>query len=151
MSAFFAYVHSLSMIALGALLFVQLLGFGNLHDREQLQRFFAFCLGMAIAAAVMLVSGLALLLWSAQPSAYYLRNPVFYIKLAVFAAMLLIAITPGRMVTQWHRQAAAGGLPDADAVFFVRRYFIVEAVLFLLIPLAASITAQGIGLQVSPS
>ncbi len=151
MSALFAYVHSLSMIALGALLFVQLLGFGNLHDREQLQRFFLFCLGIAVAAAVMLASGLALLLWSVQPSAYYLRNPVFYIKLAVFAAMLLIAITPGRIVAQWHREAAEGGLPDADSIVFVRRYFTVELVLFLLVPLAASITAQGIGLQASPS
>ncbi len=151
MSALFAYVHSLAMIALGALLFVQLLGFGNLNDREQLQRFFVFCLGIAIAAGVMLVSGLALLLWSMQPSAYYLRNPVFYIKLAVFAAMLLIAITPARVVAQWHREAAAGGLPDSASIVFVRRYFTVEAVLFLLIPLAASIAAQGIGLQASPS
>lgn len=144
-------MHSLSMIALGALLFVQLLGFGNLNDREQLQRFFVFCLGMAVAAAVMLVSGLALLLWSMQPGPYYLRNPVFYIKLAVFAAMLLIAITPARIVVQWHREAAAGSLPDSASIVFVRRYFTVEAVLFLLIPLAASIAAQGIGLQASPS
>ena len=139
------------MIALGALLFVQLLGFGNLNDREQLQRFFVFCIGMAVAAAVMLVSGLALLLWSVQPSAYYLRNPVFYIKLAVFAAMLLIAITPARIVVQWHREAAAGSVPDSASIVFVRRYFTVEAVLFLLIPLAASIAAQGIGMQASSS
>ena len=151
MSALFAYLHSLSMIALGALLFVQLLGFGNLNDREELQRFFVFCLGIAVAAAVMLVSGLALLLWSVQPSAYYLRNPVFYIKLAVFAAMLLIAITPARIVVQWHREAAAGSVPDSASIVFVRRYFTVETVLFLLIPLAASIAAQGIGLQASSS
>ena len=151
MSALFAYLHSLSMIALGALLFVQLLGFGNLNDREELQRFFVFCLGIAVAAAVMLVSGLALLLWSVQPSAYYLRNPVFYIKLAVFAAMLLIAITPARIVVQWHREAAAGSVPDSASIVFVRRYFTVEAVLFLLIPLAASIAAQGIGMQASSS
>jgi putative membrane protein len=99
----------------------------------------------------MIISGLALLLWSVQPSAYYLRNPVFYIKLAVFASMLLIAITPARIVAQWHREAAAGGLPDAASIAFVRRYFTVELVLFLLVPLAASITAQGIGLQASPS
>ena len=151
MSVLFAYLHSLSMIALGALLFVQLLGFGNLNDREELQRFFVFCLGIAVAAAVMLVSGLALLLWSVQPGAYYLRNPVFYIKLAVFAAMLLIAITPARIVVQWHREAAAGSVPDSASIVFVRRYFTVEAVLFLLIPLAASIAAQGIGMQASSS
>jgi putative membrane protein len=151
MPALFAYVHSLSMIALGALLFVQLLGFAKLHDREELNRFFGYCVGMAAAAAIMLASGLALLLWSGQASAFYLRNPVFYIKLALFAAMLLVAITPARLIMQWHRDAVAGTLPEPASILFVRRYFIVELVLFLLVPLAASISAQGIGLQSSPS
>ncbi|HUU74086.1 MAG TPA: DUF2214 family protein [Burkholderiales bacterium] len=151
MSALLAYVHSLSMIGLGALLFVQLLGFGGLHDRQQLQRFFGFCVGIAAATVIMLLSGLALLLWSGQPSAFYLRNPVFYIKLAIFVAMILIAITPARLVLQWHREAALGTLPEPDAILLVKRYFTAEAILFLLVPLAASISAQGIGLHSSPS
>ena len=151
MSALFAYVHSLSMIGLGALLLVQLLGFDGLHERQQLQRFFGFCVGIAVAAFIMLLSGLALVLWSAQPSAFYLRNPVFYIKLALFAAMILVAITPGRLIVQWYRQSALGALPEPDAIVFVKRYFIIEAILFLLLPLAASIAAVGIGIQASPS
>jgi putative membrane protein len=99
----------------------------------------------------MLLSGLALLLWSGQPSAFYLRNPVFYIKLAIFVAMILIAITPARLVVQWHREAALGTLPEPDAILFVKRYFTAEAILFLLVPLAASISAQGICLHSSPS
>jgi len=151
MSALFAYVHSLSMIGLGALLFVQLLDFERLHERQQLHRFFVFCVGIAVAAFIMLVSGLALLLWSSQPSEFYFRNPVFYIKLAVFTAMMLVAITPGRLIVQWYRQSVTGTFPEPAAIAFVKRYFVIEAILFLLLPLAASIAALGIGLQASPS
>lgn len=151
MSAIIAYFHSLSMIALGALLFAQLLGFDKLSDRQQLQRFIFFCSGIAIAAAVMLASGIALLVWSERGGAFYLRNPVFYIKLAVFAAMLLIAITPARIVLQWDREAKSGIAPQPASIQFVKRYFIVELVLLLAVPLAAALSAQGIGLQSSPS
>lgn len=151
MSAVIAYFHILSMIALGSLLFAQLLSFNNLHDRQALQRFMSFSSGIAVAAAVMLASGIALLVWSERGGAFYLRNPVFYIKLAVFVAMILIAITPARIVLQWGREANAGGAPDPAAIQFVKRYFIVELVLLLIVPLAASLAAQGIGLQSSPS
>ena len=151
MSALFAYIHSVSMIALGTLLVMQLLGLGEIDDRQRLQRFFVLCVGIAVAAAVMLLSGIALLLWPAQTPEFYLRNPVFYIKLALFSAMILVAITPARLIVQWHRRAAQGEGPDAAEIVFVWRYFAAEAVLFLLIPLAAVISGQGIGLQVSPS
>lgn len=151
MSALLAYLHSLSMMALAAMLFVQLLSIDKLHDRQQLERFVRFSFGLAAAAGVMLISGVGLLLWADRGVAFYLRNPVFYIKLAVFAAMLLIAITPSRIILQWHREASTGKIPEQGMVIFVKRYLTVEAILFLVIPLAASLSARGIGLQLSPS
>ena len=150
MSALLAYFHSLAMIALGSLLFVQLLSVNKLQDRQELQRFILFCFGIAVAAAVMLVSGIALLVWSERGAAFFLHNPVFYIKLAVFAAMLLIAITPARIILQWGREAKAGTIPEPGSILFVKRYLIVELVLLLAVPLAASLSARGIGLQSSP-
>ena len=93
MSALLAYLHSLSMMALAAMLFVQLLSIDGLHDRQQLERFVRYSFGLAAVAGVMLISGVGLLVWAERGVAFDLRNPVFYIKLAVFAAMLLIAIT----------------------------------------------------------
>jgi putative membrane protein len=151
MSALLAYLHSLSMMALAAMLFVQLLSIDGLHDRQQLERFVRYSFGLAAVAGVMLISGVGLLVWAERGVAFYLRNPVFYIKLAVFAAMLLIAITPARIILQWHREASTGKIPEQGMVFFVKRYLTAEAILLLIIPLAASLLARGIGLQPSSS
>ena len=151
MSVLLAYLHSLSMMAMAVTLFFQLLSIDQLHGREQVERFVRFSFGIAVAAGVMLISGVGLLIWPEQGVTFYLRNPVFYIKVAVFAAMLLIAITPARIILQWHRDAGTGTTPEYGTVLFVKRYLTVEAVLFLLIPLAASLSARGIGLQPSAS
>jgi len=151
MFAVVAYLHSLSMIALGSLLFAQLLSINKLHDRGQLRQFLLFCLGIAVAAAVIFASGIALTFWSGRGGAFYLHNPVFYIKLAMFAAMLLIAITPARIILQWNREAELGTMPEPASVLIVKRYIVVEVILLLVVPLAASLAAQGIGLQSSSS
>lgn len=151
MPALLAYLHTLSMMAMAALLFVQLLSIDRLHDRQQTERFVRFSFGVAAAAAVMLLSGVALLFWSQRGGAFYLRNPVFYIKLAVFAAMLLVAITPARIIAQWQQGTNAGVIPEPGTVLFVKRYLIAEVILFLIIPLAASLSGRGIGLQPSSS
>ncbi|NIO42023.1 MAG: DUF2214 family protein [Burkholderiales bacterium] len=147
MSALIAYLHSLSMIALGSLLVLQLLSFDRLHEKQELHRFFLLCVGIAAAAALMLLSGLGLLLWSEHGGMFYLRNPVFYIKIALFAAMLLIAITPTRIVLQWRRQAESMVVTDLRGL--VKRYVIAELILFALVPLAAALSARGIGFQTS--
>ena len=156
MSAVFAYIHTLSMIALGAMLFAQLLTFEVLRTPPGLRRFLLLSNGVVIAVALALASGIALLIWTSQGGAFYLRNPVFYIKLAIFAAILLIAVTPARIIIQWHRnakigQAADSALPEPGMVQLVRRYLIFEMILLLVIPLAASLASRGIGLQLSAS
>jgi putative membrane protein len=156
MSAAFAYLHMLSMIALGSLLFAQLLTFDFLHQEQGLRRFWNLSCGVAVAAAITLTIGIALLVWTDQGAAFYLHNPVFYIKLAIFTAMLLIAITPARIIIHWHRdsrvgEAFSGALPAAAMVSLLRRYLTVELILLIVIPLAASLAARGIGTQLSAS
>jgi len=166
MSALFAYLHSLSMIAMGAMLFAMMLTFDLLHEREGFRRFWVLSLGVATAAAVALASGIALVIWTDSGSAFYLHNPVFYIKLAGFVAMLLIAVTPARLIIQWRQDATSGvattgdietGAPgtgaivDTSLVPLVQRYVVFELLLLLVIPLAASLAARGIGTQLSAS
>lgn len=151
MSAVFAYLHALSMIALGSLLFAQLLTFDSLHDRQGFFRFWMFSCGVAVAAAIALASGIALLIWTDHGGAFYLHNPVFYIKLALFCAMLLVAVTPARIIVQWRRRVDSGAVPEAGLAPLVERYVIFELILLLVIPLAASLAARGIGTQLSGS
>jgi len=161
MSALFAYFHTLSMIALGAMLVTMMLTFDLLQEREGFRRFWVLSWGVATAVAIALVSGIALVIWTNHGSAFYLRNPVFYIKLAMFVAMLLIAATPARIIIQWHRVSTTGdietGAPGTGAIVdtglvpLVQRYVVFELILLLVIPLAASLAARGIGTQLSAS
>jgi len=151
MSTALAYLHSLSMIALASLLILQLLSLDRLNDPQQMQRFMACCVGVVTAAAILLLSGAGMVVWSEKGAAFFLRNPVFYIKLALFAAMLLVSITPARIILQWQREAHEGGRPQPASIVFVRRYLIVELILLLVIPLLASMAARGVGLHSSSS
>jgi putative membrane protein len=144
------------MIALGSVLFALMLTFDLLHEGSGFRRFWNLSRATVAAAAVALVSGIALLIWTDRGGAFYLHNPVFYIKLAVFVAMLLVAVTPARIIYQWHRDAtidagSSGALVDASLVPLVQRYVIFELILLLVIPLAASLAARGIGAQLSAS
>lgn len=151
MAVLLGYLHSLAMIALGALLLLQLVTLDRLHEPRELQRFFSVGAGVAAAAAAMLVTGLALLAWSGQPAAFYVRNPVFYIKLAIFAAMLLVAVTPARIILQWRGQAGSASSPAPASVAVLRRYLFVELALFVSLPLLASLLGHGVGLQPAPA
>lgn len=151
MSTALAYLHSLSMIALASLLILQILNLDHLHDRQEMQRFLLWCVGVVTAAVVLLLSGAGMVMWSAKGAAFFLRNPVFYIKLALFVAMLLVAITPARIVAQWRREAFEGRAPQPASIVLVRRYLIVELILLLVIPLLAAMATRGVGLATSAS
>lgn len=151
MSTALAYLHSLSMIALATLLILQLLSLDRLHELQDMRRFMAWCVGVATAAAILLLSGAGMVIWSSKGAAFFLHNPVFYIKLALFAAMLLVSITPARIILQWQREAYEGQRPQAASIVLVRRYLIAELTLLLVIPLLASMAARGVGLPPSSS
>jgi putative membrane protein len=103
--------------------------------------------GLIAAAAVALVTG-ALAVAFADAPGFYLRNPSFYIKIALFMAIVLIAIPPTRHLLDWRRERVmANNAPHPDDVVHVRRYVVAEAVLFALIPLASVVVSRGIGIQ----
>jgi putative membrane protein len=80
---------------------------------------------------------------------FYLQNPVFYIKVALFVAVGLVSILPTLQFIRWNRALKAGEariLRDKDIVT-ARRYIGLELVLLSFIPLMGVLIARGIGLQ----
>ena len=67
--------------------------------------------------------------------------------------MVLVAITPARIIVQFSAQwqHAPDVEPNPGLLALLRRYVIVELILFVLVPLAASLSARGIGLPASSS
>jgi putative membrane protein len=143
-----AYVHFMAMIALGALLCCELMLLWSAVGAREARRLAIFDLGYLVAAVLVLVSGVLRLTWLGKSPGFYLQNPVFWIKLALFVAIALISIPPTMRYLRWRRAALdAGSAPHPADVTLARRYVVAELVLLAFIPLTAVLAARGIGLQ----
>ncbi len=148
-SALIAYLHYVAMMSIAVILVVEYLicrpGMTGTRIR-QLARIDMFYM---IAAILALGSGAARVVWFGKGAAFYLHNPVFYVKLALFVAVGLISVPPTLQYLRWLRGVKAGAAKVAAdyQVRRVRRLVLVELVLFALIPLMATLMARGIGIQ----
>lgn len=148
MEPFIAYLHFTSILALTGLLAAEYF-LCNEHLQPGHVRLLArLDLAYLGAAVAVLATGIVRLLWFAKPSAFYLHNPVFYLKIALFIAVGLISIPPTRQFLRWNRSLREGHvrvLSGAD-IARVRRLIGLELVLLALIPLSAVLMARGISL-----
>jgi len=148
-AALTAYLHYLAMIAIAVVLVGQrMLCVPGLAGRQMhlLARLDLLYLGAVVLA---LGSGVARVIWFGKGAGFYLYNPVFYIKLALFVAMGLLSISPTRQYLRWLRGVGADGRSAAAdyEVVRVQRYLVAQLVLFVFIPLMAALMARGIGIQ----
>jgi putative membrane protein len=149
--ALIAYVHYVAMISIAVILVVEyIFCMPGLNDGRIrfLARIDLFYLGAAMLA---LGSGIGRVVWFGKGAAFYLHNPVFYVKLALFLAVGLISIPPTLQYLRWLKSlnAGAGNVAADYQVLRVRRYILLELILFAFIPLMATIMARGIGIQPS--
>ncbi len=148
-SALIAYLHYVAMMSIAVILVVEYMicmpGMTGARIR-QLARLDLFYM---IAAILALGSGAARVVWYGKGAAFYLHNPVFYVKLALFVAVGLISVPPTLQYLRWLRGVKAGAANVAAdyQVQRVRRLVLVELVLFAFIPLMATLMARGIGIQ----
>ena len=78
---------------------------------------------------------------------YYAVNAWFWAKIAAFAVVGLLSITPTVMLVRWRRRASSQPAfsPDAAEVLLARRFMWAEAAVFGLIPIFAAAMARGYG------
>jgi putative membrane protein len=99
-----------------------------------------------IAAAAVLLTGLARITWGVKGSGWYWHNSLLHLKLTLFVVVVLMSIKPTLMFRAWARQLRAGGsLPADDQVKNARKWVMWQAHLIALIPLAAVFLARGFG------
>jgi putative membrane protein len=104
-----------------------------------------------IAAAVVLLTGLARTAWGVKGSAWYWHNSLLHLKLALFVAVALMSIKPTLMFRRWLKDLKAGAsLPADDQVKTARKWVMWQAHLIALIPLAAVFLARGFGAGATP-
>jgi len=78
-------------------------------------------------------------------SFYYLHNHVFWAKMGLLAAILVLELGPMIALIRWRVAVARGSVPDTRAATRFARISFVQAVLVVLMVLAATAMARGYG------
>jgi putative membrane protein len=145
--ALVAYAHVLSILLLGMCLAYELILYRRGLALREARLLLRIDLLYLFAALAVLASGLLRVFAVGKGSAFYLDNPVFYAKLALFLGVALLSLPPTFHYLRWRPALAAGQAPEVPEPVYrrIRRYLHAEMTLFLLIPLLAALLARGIG------
>jgi len=145
------YLHFAAMILIAVFLAIEYLICVPGLAREKVTLLTRIDLLYLIAAVLALATGVMRFVWFGKGAGFYLHNPVFYIKLALFVAIGLISVPPTMQYLRWMRmlKTGAGAVAANFEVLRARRYVLAELVLFAFIPLLAVLMARGIGIQIS--
>jgi putative membrane protein len=115
-------------------------------DREGLGRVFAADSVWGIAAALWLVTGLLRAFAGLEKgTAFYLASWLFWLKLALFAAVIALEIRPMVTFIRWRAAVGRGSLPDTSAARALYRLNHVELALVVVIVFVAAFMARGFG------
>jgi putative membrane protein len=147
MEAAIAYLHFLSAFLVTAFLVTEFflcrpgLQPGHVKTLARVDLYYL------IAAVAVLISGVLRLFTTGKGASFYLSNPAFYIKLALFLAVGLVSIPPTLQFIRWQRalKASEKRVPADGDIGSARRYIALELVLLAFIPLVAVLMARGIG------
>ena len=143
---FLAAVHLLALgIGLGAVWARGRTLAGRL-DAEGLRQAFTTDSWWGIAAALWISTGLWRLFGSTEKGTdYYLSNHVFWTKMVLLVGILAMEVRPMLTLLRWRRELAAGQLPDTTSAPRMARISRIQALLVVLMVLAATAMARGMG------
>jgi putative membrane protein len=117
-------------------------------DSSGLHRLFTADTVWGIAALLWLVTGVARAFGGLEKgSAFYLASPLFWLKMALFAIVVLLEVWPMTTFIQWRRQLRRGEAPDTSAASRLYTINHVEMGLVVVIVFVASFMARGFGLR----
>ena len=142
-----AFAHLLALgIGLGAVWVRARALAAHPADRSTLARAFAADSAWGLAALLWISTGLwRLLAGTEKPTAYYMSSHTFWTKMALLALILALEIRPMMTLVRWRMLVGRGGMPDVGSAPALSRLSYVQAVLVVLMVLAATAMARGVG------
>jgi putative membrane protein len=100
-----------------------------------------------VSALLLVLAGIARVVWGAKGWSYYQAEPFFWAKMAAFLLMGLVSIAPTRTFLRWVKAAGADvafSVPEAESKR-VRRLVVLETHLIAVLLLFAVLMARGVG------
>ena len=114
-------------------------------DAEGLRRVFRADNLWGVAALLWIGTGLLRAFGGLEKGAsYYLHDHVFYIKMSLFALILLLEIWPMATLIRWRIALGRGGSIDTTPALALARISRIQAGLIVLIVFAATALARGL-------
>jgi putative membrane protein len=115
-------------------------------DPSGLRRVFYADSWWGVAAALWIGTGLVRVISGLEKGMdYYLQNHVFWGKMALLLAILVLEVAPMVTLIRWRIQLGRGQTPDTRLAGRFASVSYLQAVLIILMVLAATAMARGIG------
>ena len=146
----FAWSHLLGLgIGLGAV-WARAPALRGPQDAAGLRRVFHAAAWWGVAALLWISTGVVRMVAGLEKGTdYYLRNHVFWGKMALLLLILALEVKPAVTLVRWRAQLARGNPPDTSSAERFARISYVQVVLVVLMVLAATAMARGIGMPSS--
>lgn len=142
-----ASLHYLSIFVLFALLTCEHILFRADLDHATARRLLRIDLAYGVTAGLVLVTGLARVVWFGKGLDFYLHNWVFHAKVTLFILVGLLSILPTLTFFNWRNDLLAGKAPTITPAQARRTIWVIRLELLLLVclPFLASLMARGVG------
>jgi len=147
-AAVFAWLHLLGIGVGAGLLLTEYWLCRRMPDRIQVRLLGQVDMGYQLALIGSLATGLARALYYGQDVSYYLGNRLFWLKIAIFLTIVVVAIAPTLQYIRWNREArtAPTFTPLERDVERLRASIALGLGLWLILPLIGILVARGYGL-----
>jgi putative membrane protein len=114
-------------------------------DPSGLRRVFLADSVWGLAALLWISTGLWRLLGGTEnPTAYYLHNHIFLMKMALLLLILVLEVWPMATLIRWRVRVGRGELPDTRVAPLLARISFAQAWIVLLMVFAATAMARGL-------
>jgi putative membrane protein len=149
LDAFLAWLHYVSIFATAFFLLLEWVRCREPIALNRSRLLVKMDAAYALSALSALGSGLLRLFYGAKGSAFYLDNPIFYVKVGVYLVVALLSIPVTVSFFRWKKslEKAHGEVtvPTSD-IRFVRGFLLAELIVLALLPVLAVLMARGFGI-----
>jgi putative membrane protein len=143
-----AYAHFVSIFLAVSCLAAELILYRPAMPGAIVRRLRRIDAGYGLAAILMVVTGLLRLFEIGKGSDFYFNNGIFWLKMVLVATVAVLSALPTAHILRLpHKAPEMMVTVDRKAYRRIRTTLWAEAILFALIPLAATLMARGIGLE----
>ncbi|MFL9892676.1 DUF2214 family protein [Paraburkholderia sp. RL17-383-BIF-A] len=103
--------------------------------------------GWGISALVLIVTGLMRAFGGFEKGAdYYLHEPLFHLKMTLVVVILILEVPSMLALMRWRAAIRKGAAPDLHKARSYARFSVIQTILMVVVVLAATGMARGVGL-----